>query len=42
MAEKKIKYVEPSSYFTPEMLKAAKEWDKQHKAEVKKNTTKKK
>lgn len=42
MAEKKIKYVEPSGYFTPEMLKVAKEWDKQHKTTEKKSTTKKK
>ena len=27
---KKVTYKEPTSYFTPEMLKVAKEWDKAH------------
>lgn len=28
---KKPTYIEPTSYFTPEMMKAAREWDKTHK-----------
>lgn len=40
--DNKIIYKEPSGYFTPEMLKVAKEWDKQHKPEEKKATPKKK
>ena len=30
MAEIKVTYKEPASYFTPEMLKAAEEYDKAH------------
>ena len=28
--KKQVKYKEPAGYFTPEMLKAAKEWEKKH------------
>lgn len=40
----KVTYKEPKSYFTPEMLKAAKDFDKQQAAKNKasKSTTKKK
>lgn len=31
MAIKNVTYKEPASYFTPAMLKAAEEWDRQHK-----------
>lgn len=31
MAIKNVTYKEPASYFTPTMLKAAEEWDRQHK-----------
>lgn len=31
MAIKNVTYKEPASYFTPEMLKAAEEWSRQHK-----------
>ena len=33
---KKITYVEPASYFNADMKKAAREWDKAHKAETQK------
>lgn len=35
MAIKKATYVEPESYFTPSMLKVAKEYDKKKAAEQK-------
>lgn len=41
----KVTYKEPKGYFTPEMLKTAKEWDKAHakdKAGSTKNKTSKK
>lgn len=40
MANVKVTYKEPKSYFTPEMLKAAEDYDKKQKAKAK--TTKKK
>lgn len=40
MAEKKVTYKEPASYFTPSMLKVAKEYDKQQ-AKAKAAATKK-
>lgn len=30
MAEKKVTYKEPGSYFNADMKKAAKQWDKEH------------
>jgi len=41
MAEKKVIYKEPSSYFSPGMKKAAREWEKEQKAKSQ-NATKKK
>lgn len=40
--ENKIIYKEPKGYFSPEMLKAAKEFDKKQKELEKKEATKKK
>jgi len=40
--EKKVKYVEPKSYFNADMMKAAKEWDKKNKESAKKSAPKKK
>lgn len=40
MADKKVIYKEPSSYFSPGMKKAAREWEKEQKA--KSNAPKKK
>ena len=34
MAIKKVEYKEPKSYFNEDMLKAAKEWDEKHKADM--------
>ncbi len=47
MAEKKVGYKEPADYFTKEMLKVAREWDREHakkqkEAAQKSTTTKKK
>lgn len=42
MAEKKVTYKEPSSYFNAEMRKAAKEWEKEQKAKKAQVTPKKK
>lgn len=36
MAIKKVTYKEPSDYFTPGMLKAAEEWEKEKKAKKQK------
>lgn len=42
MTVKKVTYVEPAGYFTPEMLKIAREWDEKHKVqEQAKNASKK-
>lgn len=38
MKKETVIYKEPKSYFTPEMLKFAKEWDKTHKKEEQKKT----
>ena len=35
---KKVTYKEPAGYFTPGMLKAAQEWEKNHKAETTKKS----
>lgn len=45
MAEKNVTYKEPSSYFTPAMKKAARDWDKKNApkpADTKKSSAKKK
>lgn len=41
MATKRVTYVEPADYFTPEMKRVAREWDKKQ-AEKKKAEAKKK
>ena len=45
MAIKKVTYVEPASYFSPNMRKVAREWEKEHANDKKtgadKKTTKK-
>ncbi len=41
MAEKRVTYKEPASYFTPEMMKAAKEFDKREAAKAKAAAAKK-
>ena len=41
MAEKKVTYKEPKGYFNAEMLKVAKQWDKEHAASKKAETPKK-
>lgn len=33
MPKKNVGYKEPADYFNADMLKAAKEWDKKHKAD---------
>lgn len=35
MAIKTVKYKEPKGYFTPEMLKAAEDWEKAHEKSTK-------
>lgn len=43
MANKKVIYKEPASYFTPSMRKVAEQWDKEHaKKDNKKKQEKKK
>ena len=37
MAEKRVTYKEPSSYFNAEMKKAARDWEKEQKAKAKSN-----
>ena len=41
MADKKVVYKEPKSYFNASMMKAAKEWDKEQAAKVKAENAKK-
>lgn len=42
MATKKVGYKEPKDYFTPEMLKVAKQWEKDQKAKQSKGGKKSK
>lgn len=42
MAEKKIVYAEPKSYFNADMKKAANKWEAEHKAAAKKASSPKK
>ena len=39
---KKVTYKEPASYFNKDMMKAAREWEKTHKADKETSTKEKK
>ena len=42
MADKKVIYKEPASYFNADMKKVVKEWEQEQKAKAKAETPKKK